>query len=119
MGEDRVQHHLLGRDQLIHIGLGVVVEHGGRLCVPHAALRRLDIGLLLGNEERCQAVAQVVEAEALPLFKLHPRLDGRGPKIIGAEHDRSSIIWELVVGSPVQLPSRTLFGESAPLFKEK
>ena len=48
VAEDRVQHHLLGRDQFIHIGLGVVVQHSRALRMPHAALRRFDVGLLQG-----------------------------------------------------------------------
>jgi hypothetical protein len=72
MAEDRVQDHLLGRDQFIHIRLGVMIEHGGAPRVPHAALRRLDVGLLLGDEERCQTAAQIVEPEPLALLQLHP-----------------------------------------------
>jgi hypothetical protein len=34
MAEDRIQHHLLSRDQLIHIRLGVVIEH--RAALRHA-----------------------------------------------------------------------------------
>jgi len=75
MAEDRIQHHLLGRDQLIHIRLGVVIEHRTALRMPHAALRRFDVGLLLGDKERCQAVAQVVEPKPMALFEQHPRLD--------------------------------------------
>jgi hypothetical protein len=36
--------------------------------MPHAALDRFDIGFLLGDEERRQAVAQVMEPEPLAFF---------------------------------------------------
>ena len=78
MAEDRIQHHLLSRDQLIHIRLGIVIEHGAALRMPHAALDCFDVGLLFGDEERCQAVAQVVKPRPLALFELHPRLDWAG-----------------------------------------
>ena len=36
MAEDRIQHHLLGRDQFIHVRLGVMIEHGCALRMPQA-----------------------------------------------------------------------------------
>jgi len=86
MAEDRIQHHLLSRNQFIHIRLGVVIKHCAALRVTHAALRRFDVGLLLGDEERCQAMAQVMEPEPLALFEHHPRLDCGRAKIIDAQH---------------------------------
>jgi hypothetical protein len=75
MAEDRIQHHLLGRDQFIHIRLRIVVQHRAALRVPHAALSRLDVGLLLGDEERCQAMPQVGGTRTVGLFlvSLPPR----------------------------------------------
>lgn len=49
MAEDRIQHHLLSRDQFIHVRLGIVVQHRAALRVSHAALGRLDVGLLLSS----------------------------------------------------------------------
>ena len=51
VAEDRIQHQFLSCDQFIHIRLGVVIKHGCALRVPHAALSRLDVGLLLSDEE--------------------------------------------------------------------
>jgi signal transduction histidine kinase len=55
VAEDRIRHHLLlSRDQFIHIRLSVVIKHRAALRVPHAALSRLNVGLLLGDKEQSQ-----------------------------------------------------------------
>jgi hypothetical protein len=69
MGEDRVQHHLLSRDQLFH--LGVMTQHGRALRMAHAALGRFDIGLLLGDEE--WGIIRMDGTVAQPFFLLAER----------------------------------------------
>jgi len=49
--ENRVQHHLLSRDKLIHVRLHVLVNRRSTLLMAEAPLHGFHVGLLLGSQE--------------------------------------------------------------------